>query len=460
MRKRDELQTRITSSLLIVDKYGWLLNTRVVDFFVDDHWNKLPNSWRETLKNVDLPEIGDFLLGGQPKRVFPLSILALLVNVKNLSLSRIPTDNERPDNETTEKEYIFDASENSLHCKESSFNNLFLKRVKKKKRHEIALMSHLVNKTARDINCSGVVDIGSGMGHLVRTLAYRHKLTTIGIEYQHKLVDEARKLDDQFGTTLKKYTKQNEIIEELKPQHINKMLTLEIKSSVFKECHAIFKNNFGLVGLHPCGDLGPLLLRMFNDSDAIKFICIVGCCYMKLTCDDSNSAGYPMSAFVSNLKAKPLEWESRELACHALELYCQRLQKGLYEDLQIHCFRAVLEKLLVSKWPQLRHGAVKSVKHYEKLTFENYCDIATERLGVRFDVEDDLRTQNVTEDLKRWKEVVMFYTLRLSLAPLVESIILMDRMLYLRESGITCEIIPLFDPVVSPRNHILIARKC
>lgn len=155
----------------------------------------MPSSWRETLKNVDLPEIGDFLLGGQPKRVFPLSILALLVNVKNLSLSRIPTDNhsnEIPDDETAEKEFIFNDSKSKLHCKESSFNNLFLRRVKKKKRHEISLMSHLVNKTAMDTNCSGVVDIGSGMGHLVRTLAYRYKLNTIGIEYQHKLVNEAR----------------------------------------------------------------------------------------------------------------------------------------------------------------------------------------------------------------------------------------------------------------------------
>ena len=40
---------------------------------------------------------------------------------------------------------------------------------------------------------------------------------------------------------------------------------------------------FGLVGLHPCGDLATTLLRIYSLHKEAKFICIVGCCYMKLT---------------------------------------------------------------------------------------------------------------------------------------------------------------------------------
>jgi len=38
-------------------------------------------------------------------------------------------------------------------------------------------------------------------------------------------------------------------------------------------------------------------------------------------------------------------------------------------------------------------------------------------------------------NLLQWKRVVIFYTLRLLLAPLVETILLLDRLIYLKELG-------------------------
>jgi hypothetical protein len=40
---------------------------------------------------------------------------------------------------------------------------------------------------------------------------------------------------------------------------------------------------FGMVGLHPCGDLTPILMHLFVQCPDAKFINIVGCCYMKIT---------------------------------------------------------------------------------------------------------------------------------------------------------------------------------
>lgn len=92
--------------------------------------------------------------------------------------------------------------------------------------------------------------------------------------------------------------------------------------------------------------------------------------------------------------------------------------------------------------------------------------------------DDELESEQVQLDLAIWNHVVIFYTLRLMFAPLVESIILYDRLLYLMEKGNLTkmnwkiiEIIILifigsdasikivFDPTISPRNHILIAGK-
>ncbi len=55
--------------------------------------------------------------------------------------------------------------------------------------------------------------------------------------------------------------------------------------------------------------------------------------------------------------------------------------------------------------------------------------------------------------------MVTFYSLRLSFAPLLESVFLLDRGLYLLERGIESLIVPIFDPAQSPRNFALIAVK-
>lgn len=41
--------------------------------------------------------------------------------------------------------------------------------------------------------------------------------------------------------------------------------------------------SFGLIGLHPCGDLAIILTNFFLKCDKVRFLNIVGCCYMKLT---------------------------------------------------------------------------------------------------------------------------------------------------------------------------------
>lgn len=41
--------------------------------------------------------------------------------------------------------------------------------------------------------------------------------------------------------------------------------------------------SFGIVGLHPCGDLAAILLNIFLNCKEAKFLNIVGCCHMKMT---------------------------------------------------------------------------------------------------------------------------------------------------------------------------------
>ena len=83
---------------------------------------------------------------------------------------------------------------------------------------------------------------------------------------------------------------------------------------------------FVIVGLHTCGDLGPLILRMFATDERVVGVVSVGCCYMKLSCDSHMAKGYPLSRYVSSLPRHSLSYECRELACHSKDVYLKRLE--------------------------------------------------------------------------------------------------------------------------------------
>lgn len=54
-----------------------------------------------------------------------------------------------------------------------------------------------------------------------------------------------------------------------------------------------------------------------------------------------------------------------------------------------------------------------------------------------------------------------YWSLRAALGPLLETLILLDRLLFLQEQGSTLEayLLPIFDPSISPRNVAIIAKK-
>lgn len=141
-----------------------------------------------------------------------------------------------------------------------------------------------------------------------------------------------RKLDLELEYSLRKHMTEQEFSKLCRPTHMNVTLgTEELELPGVGD-------SYGLVGLHPCGDLGPLLLRHFADNSRVKFVCVVGCCYMKLRCgagQGEDLRGYPMSELVSNLREHQLSYVSREIACHALDVYLERLERGEGRDLKV-----------------------------------------------------------------------------------------------------------------------------
>nr|XP_033781104.1 protein RRNAD1 isoform X2 [Geotrypetes seraphini]XP_033781105.1 protein RRNAD1 isoform X2 [Geotrypetes seraphini]XP_033781106.1 protein RRNAD1 isoform X2 [Geotrypetes seraphini]XP_033781107.1 protein RRNAD1 isoform X2 [Geotrypetes seraphini] len=231
------------------------------------------------------------------------------------------------------------------------------------------------------------------------------------------------------------------------------------------------KSGFVLTGLHACGDLSVAMLRHFARCPDIVGVTSVACCYMKISTAEMpvppggprlpeaaqpSEPGYPMSAWVAQLAGHQLSYKSREVACHAIEEYAERLRRKS-SGLRTHCFRAMLETVIRELDPSKKRLGVQTIKKAHELSFGEYARQGLARVGL--DPTVSLDEVSVEAMLSQQQNVVAFFSLALLLAPLVETLLLLDRMIFLQESGFQCELLPLFDPTFSPRNLVLVAAK-
>ncbi|XP_028133872.1 methyltransferase-like protein 25B [Diabrotica virgifera virgifera] len=445
-----DIEKRLLTCHKVYQTFYNVLNSYVSDYYVENHWNKLSTSWSNHFEEIKISELSDLLNLSKPLNgmVHPLTLLCLRSVLDNFTLPRRRAD-------------LPISPEISPFKDNKKFMNFFWKNVKLKKRHEIDIMAKLCYRLAKETNCFHIVDIGSGVGHLSRMLSYGYGIKVCTVEAVEAFTKLAESMDSNFENAL---TKRNicHIKNTFKTVHINKRITKDITVQDFLTIvqNAFDNKNvrFGIVGLHPCGDLGATLLKLYMECPNIVFINIASCCYMKITLNPTTESCFPLSNFCKAQNIV-LSYLVCEIACHAIENYSEKLKNDAeYEKLKIHAYRAALEDLLTSVDPELKHSIVGSVKYTDNLTFVNYVKKVCDNNNL-----PNLPDEKVLfyEDLitTTWRKVVSFYSIRLLLAPLVENIILLDRWLYVTENGSECKILPLFDCNISPRNLVLSANK-
>ncbi|XP_055439917.1 methyltransferase-like protein 25B isoform X2 [Bubalus kerabau] len=335
----------------------------------------------------------------------------------------------------------------------------FRKHVRPKKQHEIRRLGELVKKLSDLTGCTQVVDVGSGQGHLSRFMSLGLGLMVKSIEGDQRLVERAQRLDQELLQTLEKEEKRNPKVVQTGPRHpphhvvrwvdpttLCEELLLPLETSPQSGARLL------LTGLHACGDLSVALLRHFCCCPEVVALASVGCCYMKL----SDPGGYPLSQWVAGLPGYELPYRLREGACHALEEYAERLQNA-GPSLRTHCYRAALETVIRCAQPELRRPGVQGIPRVHELKIEEYVQRGLQRVGL--DPHLPLNVAALRAHQAQENRVVAFFSLALLLAPLVETLILLDRLLYLQEQGFHAELLPIFSPELSPRNLVLVATK-
>ena len=100
--KSFSVQSCLKASLAIIEKYKWLIDLYVLDFFVDDHWSLLSDKWKDLIDSLS-PEDLAFMIDLETDnstsltldKVWPLEILALKASIKAYSLKRTPWSRDR-----------------------------------------------------------------------------------------------------------------------------------------------------------------------------------------------------------------------------------------------------------------------------------------------------------------------------------------------------------------------------
>ncbi|XP_036999329.2 probable methyltransferase-like protein 25 isoform X1 [Artibeus jamaicensis] len=220
-----------------------------------------------------------------------------------------------------------------------------------------------------------------------------------------------------------------------------------------------------MVGLHTCGDLAPNTLRIFASNSEIKGVCSVGCCYHLLSEEFENPHkectqekwGFPMCRHLKEEK-----WycgrNARMSACLALE----RVAVGQGLSTESLFYRAVLQDIIKDCY-----GITKCHQHVGKIyskssSFLDYVRKSLKKLGLD---ESKLPEKTIMDYYDKYKprmnELEAFNMLKVVLAPCIETLILLDRLCYLKEQENTVwsALVKLFDPVKSPRCYAVIALK-
>uniref|UniRef100_A0A3P9L3X5 Ribosomal RNA adenine dimethylase domain containing 1 n=1 Tax=Oryzias latipes TaxID=8090 RepID=A0A3P9L3X5_ORYLA len=542
-----ELAKRITTFL---SKYRHLMDSFIIEFFTEDLWHTLPNSWQPVLQDLSYPQTADLLLSAHAEKrypsVWPLSLLAFSATAHALAFPRQCSGTgllRRP------KEFLENHSQSSL------LGHIFRKHVKPKKQHEIRKLGMLVKQLCDQTGCRRVVDVGSGQGHLSRFLSFGLGLSVTAVEADHALVTMASKFDEELIWTLEKEKQKKNISSQLSkpynlPKHVaawvnpkdswesffrqirtsnyatdgvmtpsqpskkrlrsfdkqgnshgpsdcydyQELSTAQGAESSSGNCCSCTQANseeagssehirpegypdFLLTGLHACGDLSATLLHHFVHCPHVRGITSVACCYMKISTKENptppglvtprtpltdapdsfpSKFGYPMSSWVEGLQGHQLSYKAREGACHATEDYMRRLRDES-QQLRSHCYRAMLESFIRDTKPDLRRAGIQTIKKSHALTFTEYARLGLARVGLAPDLPLD--PERVEAMMEQQRRVVVYFSLTMLLAPVVETLVLLDRIIYLQENGVDSQLVPLFNPNFSPRNFVLVAMK-
>uniref|UniRef100_A0A8C7YV76 Methyltransferase like 25 n=1 Tax=Oryzias sinensis TaxID=183150 RepID=A0A8C7YV76_9TELE len=220
-----------------------------------------------------------------------------------------------------------------------------------------------------------------------------------------------------------------------------------------------------VVGLHTCGNLAPSTLRMFVAKPELAAVCSVGCCYHLLSEEFDpagpesldRSCGFPLSQYLHD-RSCFCGRNARMSACLALE----RVSLGQGIQMESLFYRAVLHVILRDHYGSYKSDRRVGNVYSKAKSFLDYVRRALRKLELDESKLSDSDIQDYHDKYRpRMAEMHAFNMLKVTIAPCIEGLILLDRLCYLKEQEpVTFSaLVQLFDPLLSPRCYAVIGLK-
>eukprot|EP00755_Sulcionema_specki_P032235 Sspe_Gene.98316::Locus_71750_Transcript_1_1_Confidence_1.000_Length_1349::g.98316::m.98316 len=300
-----------------------------------------------------------------------------------------------------------------------------------KKHHEVDQLRKLVEVLVRGTD-PVVVNVGEGKGHLSEAVAKSCDVPcVVGIDCNAHLTEcsRQRRVEKMVPITL-------DITPDMSPIQW---------SAAIRDGGAKVSDDLReavLLGLHCCGDLGSSVVQVFAESRASS-LAMVPCCFHALS-----QKGYPLTP-----ASPPLTSVSRALGTTAVASWGEETYLGHF---RIKYYRAVLA-LLMGEAPRITPSALRRAAKLTDTSLAAFLRC----VGSRAAEECDLAPHELDSPTGEaaFRAYTAFAVLRHILAPTLETILLLDRFLYLEHKGLPTALIPLFDPSLSPRSVLLLSQR-
>ncbi|CAH1252241.1 RRNAD1 [Branchiostoma lanceolatum] len=456
----------------VLAEHEWIYNFQLTRFFVEKVWEKLPKEWRKPLLSLSTDDL-NHLPTGRVKDDWPTSLKDFVETAASLALPR----------------------QQSHDLVAMEINKDLARGMTPKKKHEVSYLASVIRDACRKTSCSTVIDIGSGLGYLGQVLHHQCGVQVVGVEAQashvhgaqRRIKSQGKDADAQIQTVNLKLEDTSSCIHDLELL-INTLQQSPSKdqsqTDVFNRNNDVERENGTcMVGLHCCGDLCPTMLKMFVSVERLKCLVCVSCCYHGMSVTDPGSRpscfmNFPLSRTVKEkLKKVSTEFPDWQLNVFAMRLAAQETQARWscqsYEDHLFHtrtvAYRAVLEHVVTTGGKGIQKLKRKVTRKDAFQSFPVYLDAVFGRMTLHSD--ETVRTE---EDWKKyhdalqhshdqWEEffpyIEIITALQVLLQPVLETLVTVDRCLYLQEQGLKTEVVPIFDDRISPRNLAIIAER-
>ncbi|XP_016648767.1 PREDICTED: protein RRNAD1 isoform X2 [Prunus mume] len=491
--------------------YSFLTDAHVVNFFKDRMWEAIDKEWMDCLRKEAVENLLQ-IPGGVVQDHWPASLKKFIVTLSSLVLPRQQQDLQTvlPGMNMT------------------SLNSVLSTGMNWKKKHEVEVLSAVVDSIANSVGANAIIDVGSGQGYLAQVLSfhYQHAVVAIDACSHHGRVTDTRaeQIKKYYAAQMRKSVSGNRSLTVPKTVTCNVMSIDMLKaladtplhndnvSLLQSSCNADNRSSLVLAGLHACGDLSVTMLKTFMECKEVKAVVSVGCCYNLLSEEGFNHAGsqcgFPMSCGVKSAGIS-LGKSSRDLACQVLRVYypevmstspsigrqgkaLRRRQQRVVQNSLLHhkenkCSLSEINSHMTGSCSHKKSTELETDDSFDVLEttsitnenssnkatkcerseiignyplFQKYCLSGLCRLGLEPLKETDIH--GIWKQVESFAELIgPYWSLRAAFGPLLETFLLLDRLLFLQEQGSSIEavMLPIFNPALSPRNVAIIAKK-